>query len=83
MFFKIEKTYGSGKMESFAGRKIGITDTTLRDSHQSLLATRMKTEDMLPVAAQMDEMGFHSLEVWGGATLIPVCVSWGRILGKD
>ena len=45
-------------MESFAGRKIGITDTTLRDSHQSLLATRMKTDDMLPVAAQMDEMAF-------------------------
>ncbi|MDN5323500.1 MAG: hypothetical protein PWQ67_1954 [Clostridia bacterium] len=49
-------------------RHVGITDTTLRDGHQSLLATRMKTEDMLPIAEQMDEMGFHSLEVWGGAT---------------
>lgn len=49
-------------------RHVGITDTTLRDGHQSLLATRMKTKDMLPVAEQMDEMGFHSLEVWGGAT---------------
>jgi len=49
-------------------RHIGITDTTLRDGHQSLLATRMKTKDMLPVAGKMDEMGFHSLEVWGGAT---------------
>lgn len=49
-------------------RLVGITDTTLRDGHQSLLATRMKTEDMLPVAEKMDEMGFHSLEVWGGAT---------------
>ena len=66
-------------MESFAGRKIGITDTTLRDSHQSLLATRMKTEDMLPVAAQMDEMGFHSLEVWGGATF-DTCM---RFLGEN
>lgn len=49
-------------------RKIGITDTTLRDSHQSLLATRMKIEDMLPIAEKMDNIGFHSLEVWGGAT---------------
>ncbi|KJS21760.1 MAG: hypothetical protein VR72_08875 [Clostridiaceae bacterium BRH_c20a] len=49
-------------------RHIGITDTTLRDGHQSLLATRMKTKDMLPIAEKMDEMGFHSLEVWGGAT---------------
>ncbi|MFZ7101896.1 MAG: sodium-extruding oxaloacetate decarboxylase subunit alpha [Peptococcaceae bacterium] len=49
-------------------RHVGITDTTLRDGHQSLLATRMKTKDMLPVAERMDEMGFHSLEVWGGAT---------------
>jgi len=45
-----------------------ITDTTLRDAHQSLLATRMRTEDMLPVVAKMDGIGFHSLEVWGGAT---------------
>ncbi|MCR4441590.1 MAG: oxaloacetate decarboxylase subunit alpha [Peptococcaceae bacterium] len=49
-------------------RKIGITDTTWRDAHQSLLATRMKTEHMLPIAAKMDEVGFHSMEVWGGAT---------------
>ena len=50
-------------------QKVGITDTTLRDGHQSLLATRMKTEDMLPIARKMDRIGFHSLEVWGGATL--------------
>ena len=49
-------------------RKVGIMDTTLRDGHQSLLATRMRTEDMLPVAEKMDKMGFYSLEVWGGAT---------------
>jgi len=49
-------------------RHVGITDTTLRDGHQSLLATRMKTKDMLPIAEKMDEMGFYSLEVWGGAT---------------
>ena len=45
-----------------------ITDTTLRDGHQSLYATRMRTEDMLDIAAELDKMGFHSLEVWGGAT---------------
>ncbi|MGB9885824.1 MAG: pyruvate/oxaloacetate carboxyltransferase [Moorellales bacterium] len=47
---------------------VRITDTTLRDGQQSLLATRMKTEDMLPAAERMDRVGFHSLEVWGGAT---------------
>ena len=47
---------------------VKITDTTLRDGHQSLFATRMRTEDMIPIAEAMDEMGFFSLEVWGGAT---------------
>jgi pyruvate carboxylase subunit B len=45
-----------------------ITDLTLRDGHQSLFATRMKTEDMLPIAEKMDSIGFYSMEVWGGAT---------------
>ena len=49
-------------------RKIGITETILRDAHQSLMATRMSTEDMLPVMDALDEIGYHSLEVWGGAT---------------
>ena len=47
---------------------IKITDTTLRDGHQSLMATRLRMEDMEPIAAQMDDIGFHSMEVWGGAT---------------
>lgn len=47
---------------------IKVTDTVLRDGHQSLLATRMRTEDMLPIAEKLDSVGFHSLEVWGGAT---------------
>ncbi len=47
---------------------VKITDTTMRDGHQSLLATRMRTEDMLPIAEEMDTAGFHSVEVWGGAT---------------
>lgn len=49
-------------------KKIALTETILRDAHQSRLATRMATEDMLPVAEELDNAGFHSLEVWGGAT---------------
>ena len=45
-----------------------ITDLTLRDGHQSLFATRMKTDDMLPIAEKMDSLGFYSMEIWGGAT---------------
>jgi pyruvate carboxylase subunit B len=47
---------------------IGLTDTTLRDAHQSLVATRMRTRDMLPLCEKLDKVGFWSLEVWGGAT---------------
>lgn len=49
-------------------RPVKITDTSFRDAHQSLMATRMKTEHMLGIAEQMDAIGFHSMEVWGGAT---------------
>jgi len=59
--------------------KIKITDTSLRDGHQSLWATRMSTEDMLPVLEDMDRVGYHSLEVWGGATF-DVCI---RYLKED
>lgn len=45
-----------------------ITDTSLRDAHQSLIATRMTTEDILPIVEKMDSVGYHSLECWGGAT---------------
>ena len=47
---------------------VKITDTTFRDAHQSLLATRLRMEDMAPIAPQMDAIGFESIEVWGGAT---------------
>lgn len=60
-------------------KKVRITDTTLRDAHQSLLATRMKTEDMLPIAEKMDRVGFQSVEVWGGATF-DTCM---RYLNED
>ncbi len=49
-------------------KKTGITDTTLRDAHQSLMATRMKIGEMLPIAPKIDRVGFYSLEIWGGAT---------------
>src|SRR3989337_792852 len=49
-------------------RKIHITDTTLRDAHQSLLATRLRTSDMLPIAEKIDKAGYWSVEMWGGAT---------------
>lgn len=51
-----------------AKNPLKITDTVLRDAHQSLLATRMRTVDMLPIAEKLDNVGFFSLEVWGGAT---------------
>ncbi|MCP5195063.1 MAG: sodium-extruding oxaloacetate decarboxylase subunit alpha, partial [Pseudomonadales bacterium] len=56
-----------------------ITDVVLRDAHQSLLATRMRLDDMLPIAASLDEVGFWSLETWGGATF-DACI---RYLGED
>jgi oxaloacetate decarboxylase alpha subunit len=49
-------------------KPIGITETVLRDAHQSLLATRMPTEFMLPILDKMDQVGYHSIECWGGAT---------------
>ncbi|MEJ2732882.1 MAG: pyruvate/oxaloacetate carboxyltransferase [Anaerolineae bacterium] len=49
-------------------RPLGICDTILRDAHQSLLATRMRTDDMLPIAEKLDQVGYWSVEMWGGAT---------------
>lgn len=49
-------------------RMINITETVLRDGHQSLMATRLSTEDMMPIIKEMDEAGYYSLEMWGGAT---------------
>ncbi len=56
------------ELEASPGRKLHLTDVSLRDGHQSLLATRMRTEDLIPTAEQLDAVGFWSLEVWGGAT---------------
>ena len=60
-------------------RPLGITDVVLRDAHQSLFATRLRLDDMLPIAAKLDEVGFWSLESWGGATF-DACI---RYLGED
>ncbi len=49
-------------------KPVGITETILRDAHQSLIATRMSTEQMLPIVEKMDKIGYHSVECWGGAT---------------
>ena len=49
-------------------KKVGITETILRDAHQSLVATRMTTDEMLPIVEMLDKVGYHSLEAWGGAT---------------
>ncbi len=60
-------------------KPLGITDVILRDAHQSILATRMRLEDMLPIAGKLDQVGFWSVESWGGATF-DACI---RYLGED
>lgn len=60
-------------------KKILITETVLRDAHQSLIATRMTTDEMMPILSKLDEVGFFSLECWGGATF-DACL---RFLNED
>ncbi|MEL6749732.1 MAG: sodium-extruding oxaloacetate decarboxylase subunit alpha [Pseudomonadota bacterium] len=60
-------------------QKLAITDVVLRDAHQSLFATRLRLDDMLPIAEKLDQVGFWSLESWGGATF-DACI---RYLGED
>ncbi|NOI67157.1 sodium-extruding oxaloacetate decarboxylase subunit alpha [Vibrio sp. 99-8-1] len=60
-------------------KPLGITDVVLRDAHQSLFATRMRLDDMLPIASKLDEIGYWSLESWGGATF-DSCI---RFIGED
>jgi len=64
---------------SDAKKPLGITDVVLRDAHQSLFATRMRIDDMLPIAEKLDNIGFWSLETWGGATF-DSCI---RYLGEN
>ena len=69
----------STEQKSKKKNKLGLTELVLRDAHQSLFATRMRTEDMLPIASKLDEIGFWSIESWGGATF-DACI---RFLGED
>ncbi|SER61088.1 oxaloacetate decarboxylase subunit alpha [Lachnobacterium bovis] len=55
-------------METIKDKKVKITETILRDAHQSMIATRMTTEQMLPIVEKMDQIGYHAVECWGGAT---------------
>jgi pyruvate carboxylase subunit B len=66
-------------MHTASSKKVLITDTTLRDAHQSLIATRLRTEDMIPLAREIDHCGFFSVEAWGGATF-DTCI---RFLNDD
>lgn len=59
--------------------KVKITETILRDGHQSLIATRMTTDEMLPILETLDNVGYHALEMWGGATF-DACL---RFLNED
>ncbi len=70
---------GAENMIFATKEKIKFTETILRDAHQSLMATRMRTEDMLPIAEIMDSIGYDSIECWGGATF-DVCM---RFLNED
>jgi oxaloacetate decarboxylase alpha subunit len=76
---KDTKPVPAGAPGSSSFPPIQLTDTTLRDAHQSLWATRMKTADMLPVLEHLDKVGYWSLEMWGGATF-DVCM---RFLNED
>lgn len=60
-------------------KPLGITEVVLRDAHQSILATRLRVEDMLPICEQLDQIGYWSIESWGGATF-DACI---RYLGED
>jgi oxaloacetate decarboxylase (Na+ extruding) subunit alpha len=66
-------------MEDNMTKKLKITETVLRDGHQSLIATRMTTAEMLPIMEAMDDVGYHALEMWGGATY-DACI---RFLDED
>jgi oxaloacetate decarboxylase alpha subunit len=64
---------------AIANKPIGITEVALRDAHQSILATRLRIEDMLPICGKLDQVGYWSIESWGGATF-DACI---RYLGED
>ncbi len=73
------ETNNTARAKDNSSKPLGITELVLRDAHQSLLATRLRLEDMLPIAPLLDEVGFWSIESWGGATF-DSCI---RYLGED
>ena len=66
-------------MTDLKNQPLGITDVILRDAHQSILATRMRLEDMLPIAGKLDQVGFWSVESWGGAAFA-ACIRYPGVV---
>jgi oxaloacetate decarboxylase alpha subunit len=79
LYFKLGAERGQKMAEEQRKKPVGITETVLRDAHQSLIATRMTTEQMLPIVDEMDKVGYNAVECWGGATF-DVCM---RFLKED
>lgn len=63
-------------------KPVQITETVLRDGHQSLTATRMRIRDMIPVLEAMDDVGYHAIEAWAARPLTPVSAFWTKIRGN-
>ena len=63
-------------MAEIKKKPVKIVETVLRDAHQSLIATRMTTEEMLPIVDKMDQVGYHAVECWGGATIYLLFFIW-------
>ncbi len=70
-------------MAEIAKKPIKITETILRDAHQSLIATRMTTEQMMPIVDKMDKVGYHAVECWEELHLMHHSVSCTKIHGRD
>ena len=70
-------------MAELEKKPVKIVETILRDAHQSQIATRMTTEQMLPIVDKLDKVGYHAVECWGGATFDASLVSFMKIHGKD
>ena len=64
-------------------KKIGLTEVVLRDGNQSLLSTRLKIDDLLPIASKLDQIGYFSIESWGGAVFDSCVDILMKTLGKD
>ena len=76
---KVEEVKRHIDINPWPKARVGIMETAFRDAHQSIMATRLRTEDMLPICEAMDEVGYHSIEMWGGATFDSAM----RFLGED